>query len=75
MPDMAMMIAPRPLVIVNGIHDPIQPFEAAKRAYKTVEKIYDVAGAPNNCSFVVGNEGHRFYAAQSWDIFDKYMGV
>ena len=75
MPDMAMMIAPRPLVIVNGIHDPIQPFEAAQKAYKTVEKIYDVAGAPTNCSFVVGNEGHRFYAAQSWDIFDKYMGV
>ena len=73
MPDMAVMIAPRKLVIVNGMYDEIQPFEAAKEAYKTVEEIYKCAGAPENCTMVVGSEGHRFYADKAWGIFDSYM--
>ena len=73
MPDMAMMIAPRHLVIVNGVHDHLQPFEAAREAYKTVVKIYDAAGAPQNCDFVEGDEGHRFYADRAWHIFDEHM--
>jgi len=73
MGDMAAMIAPRPLVIVNGRYDPIQPFEAAEAEYETVKKIYRAAGVPDNCAFVAGEEGHRFYAAQAWPIFDGYM--
>ncbi len=73
MPDMAIMIAPRPLVIVNGRYDDIQPFAAAEKAYETVKKIYACAGAPDNCTMVVGSQGHRFYAAESWGIFDSYL--
>ena len=73
MPDMALMIAPRHLVAVNGIHDPIQPFEAAKAAYEKVKQIYEASGSPENCDMVVGNEGHRFYAAQAWDVFDLHI--
>ena len=73
MPDMALMIAPRKLVVVNGIYDNIQPFAAAKESYKTVEKIYERAGASENCTMVEGDEGHRFYADKAWGIFDSYM--
>ncbi len=73
MPDMALMIAPRPLVIVNGVCDPIQPYDKAKKAYETVKQIYTAAGAPDNCTFVTGSEGHRFYADESWGIFDSYI--
>ena len=73
MPDMAAMIAPRPVVFVNGIHDHIQPFEAAKEAYETVKKIYKASGKSENCTFVIGDEGHRFYAAKAWEPFDKYI--
>ncbi len=73
MPDMALMIAPRPLILVNGIYDHIQPFESAKKAYETVKEIYKLSGSPDNCQMVVGDEGHRFYADIAWDVFDKYI--
>ena len=73
MPDMALMIAPRHLVAVNGIYDHIQPFEAAKEAFETVKNIYKASGAPDNCEMVVGSEGHRFYADLAWDVFDRHI--
>lgn len=73
MPDMAIMIAPRHLVAVNGIHDPIQPFDSAKEAFETVKAIYKASGFPENCDMVVGNEGHRFYADLAWDVFDAHI--
>lgn len=73
MPDMALMIAPRHLVAVNGIRDHIQPFDSAREAYQKVKKIYEASGNPENCDMVVGNEGHRFYAAQAWEVFDSHM--
>lgn len=73
MHDMAAMIAPRPLIAVNGIHDPIQPFESAKAAFEKVKDIYSVAGAPDACAMVVGPEGHRFYADLAWDVFARYI--
>ena len=73
MPDMAMMIAPRHLVVVNGIYDHIQPFSAAEKAYEKVKSIYSASGAPDNCSMVVGDEGHRFYADKAWGIFDEHI--
>lgn len=73
MPDMAMMIAPRHLVVVNGIHDHIQPFSAAEKAYEKVKSIYSSSGYPKNCSMVVGDEGHRFYADKAWGVFDEHI--
>ena len=70
---MAILIAPRPLVVVNGIHDHLQPFEAAKTAFEKVKSIYKAAGAPKNCQMVVGQEGHRFYADSAWEVFDTYI--
>ena len=75
MPDMAMMIAPRHLVVVNGIYDHLQPFEAAKEAFEVVKAIYDAASVPGNCDMVVGAQGHRFYAEDAWPIFDRHMQV
>lgn len=75
MPDMAMMIAPRHLVAVNGIYDNLQPFSAAKSAFETVKEIYKAAGAEDNCDLVVGPEGHRFYANEAWGVFDKHLNA
>lgn len=73
MPDMAMLIAPRHLVAVNGIADNLQPFAAAKSAFETVKEIYKAAGVPQNCDFVEGSQGHRFYAAEAWPVFDRHI--
>lgn len=73
MPDMAMMIAPRHLVVVSGVHDHLQPFSASVEGFEKVKEIYLAADAAENCDFVVGSEGHRFYASEAWPVFDKHM--
>ena len=73
MADLAMLIAPRPLLIVNGDKDPIFPIEAASRSFETVKKIYEAAGVPDNCKHIIGDGEHRFFAADSWPVFDKYI--
>jgi fermentation-respiration switch protein FrsA (DUF1100 family) len=69
--DVAGLIAPRPLVVVAGRADPIFPFAGVEEAYATIQAIYAAAGVPNNCRLVVGEGGHRFYAAESWPVFQE----
>ncbi len=73
MQDLAVMIAPRPLVIVAGNTDDIFPIEGVLRGYETVKEIYKAMGKEENCSLVIGEGGHRFYAKESWPIFNRYL--
>ncbi len=74
MGDIAALIAPRPLIIVNGKDDVIFPLDSAKEQLEIARKTYEAAGAGEKLFHVVGNEGHRFYAAQSWPNFDRVTG-
>lgn len=70
MGDLAGLIAPRPYVQVNGKDDPIFLLKGAEKTFALTQKLYAAAGAPDKCRFVVGAEGHRFYAADSWPVFE-----
>lgn len=71
MGDMALMIAPRKLVVVNGKYDPIFPEHGVKEAFATIQKIYAAAGVPGNCALATGDGEHRYYAAQAWGALDE----
>jgi len=64
--DVAGLIAPRPLVIVNGSKDYSFPIAGARREFKRVKQIYSNLGAADNCRHVIGPKGHQFYADQAW---------
>ncbi len=66
MADVMGLFAPRPVVIVAGRDDPIFPIRATRRAFKRLKAIYRAAGAEDRCHLVVGEGGHRFYAAKAW---------
>lgn len=66
MGDLAGLIAPRKLVIVNGINDTIFPNDGVLETYGIVKKLYAAAGAADSCALVTGPEGHRFYADIGW---------
>ena len=68
MGDLAGLIAPRNLVVVNGIDDDIFPDHGVKEAYETVKKMYSYAGVPDNCHLYTGNGGHRFFADPVWPV-------
>ncbi len=61
------LIAPRPLVVVNGRLDDIFPLAPAQRQFARLQEIYAAAGAKDNCKHVLGDGGHRFYAEPAWD--------
>lgn len=72
--DIACLIAPKKLVVVAGKEDNGFLLEGSLRAYDTIEKIYKKAGCADNCRFVLGPEGHRFYADPSWKVFKELSG-
>ena len=39
-----------------------------------VKKIFEKALCPDNCRFVTGKEGHRFYADPAWKVFKELSG-
>ena len=71
MADLSLLIAPRPLVVVSGISDRINPHNAVEKEFARVEEIYRASGAEGRCRMITGPEGHRFYADPSWDTFDE----
>jgi len=74
LPDLACLIAPRPLVVVAGRQDEIFPIEGVKEAFDKISQIYEKVGAPDKCRLVIGEGGHRFYAEIAWPIFRKITG-
>ena len=73
MGDLAGLIAPKPLVIVNGKNDPIFPDDGVRETYEIVKKMYVAAGVPDPCALVTGDGGHRFYADDAWPVAKKYL--
>jgi hypothetical protein len=72
MGDLAGLIAPRKLVVATGLKDAIFPIEGAKKAFATIQSIYDYLGFGDNCALVVGNDGHFFYADEIWEKIHKF---
>ena len=68
MGDLAVMIAPKKLVVVCGKDDDIFPLHGVKETFGIIEGLYAALDAPNNCALVIGHEGHRFYADAAWPV-------
>ena len=66
MQDLAALIAPRKFIAVAGEKDTIFPLKGVKEAFETVRKIYEKAGAPQNCKLVVTPEGHYWCEDLVW---------
>ena len=71
MGDLMAIFAPKPVVIVNGLHDVIFPIGSAGKQFDLTKSIYEELDAGNLCRHVIGQEGHRFYALQSWKEFNE----
>jgi dienelactone hydrolase len=74
MGDLAGLIAPRPLVIVNGNQDQIFPLNGAVKQFVRTKEIYDAQGAGDKCVHVIADGGHGFYPEPSWNAFMALTG-
>ena len=71
MGDLAAMIAPRKLVVVNGREDKIFLHEGVVKTFEVIKEIYKSAGVEQNCSMVTGEGGHRYFKDVAWNEFDR----
>lgn len=74
MPDLALLIAPRPMVVIAGKKDPIFPLNAITEAYTQAAQIYQEQNATEHLAFHVGAEGHTFYP-EAWQSFEGVTGI
>lgn len=73
MGDLAVLIAPRPMLVVTGRTDPIFPLDGVKKAFATIEKAYAEAGASESCRLLVGEGGHQFFPDEAWPAFESLL--
>jgi dienelactone hydrolase len=71
--DVAGLIAPHPLLTVNGSQDTLFPLSEVDRAVEGVRKIYQAAGTPERYVHQYGDGGHRFYSDLMWPFIDRYF--
>ena len=60
LPDIAALIAPRPLLIQNGSEDRLYSLDAVKHGFARLEQAYAGAGAADAVVLDLFNGGHRF---------------
>lgn len=72
--DVAGLIAPRDLCIVNGREDTLFPIHEVDRAVRGLSRIYDSAGAKERFVHRYGPGGHRFYSQLMWPFIESAMG-
>ena len=73
MGDLAVMIAPKKLVVVCGKDDDIFPLHGVKETFGIIEDLYKASGEPDGCALVVGEGGHRFYADDAWPLMKEML--
>ena len=72
-PDIAGLIAPRPLLIEMGVHDMTFLIENQLDGFAQVEAIYAAAGASDCLWSDVHPGGHAFAGNKAFDFYDRYL--
>ena len=71
--DVAGLIAPRPLLTVNGRQDPLFPLAEVDRAVEGARRIYAASGAAARYDHRYGDGGHRFYSDLMWPFIEQSL--
>jgi dienelactone hydrolase len=73
MADIAGLIAPRPLLVVSGAHDPIFPAAATARALAALRPVYELLGAPERLDADIFAGGHQWNGAKTYDWLGRWL--
>jgi hypothetical protein len=68
MGDIGCLIAPRKLLMVNGVEDYMFPIEGAEACFEVIEKAYQKLNCEDVCMMKKGESGHQFYPEIVWPI-------
>ena len=73
MGDLAALIAPRPLRLVNGEYDPIYPVQGAREQFATVQQAYALLNASDRCSLAIHPGAHEYNHALSHQWLSRWL--
>jgi hypothetical protein len=71
--DVYALIAPRPLIIENGVKDRGFPYKSSIEAFKYIQEAYTIAGVPDMTVHVVHPGAHVFVPEVPVEWFKKYL--
>ena len=72
-PEVAGLIAPRPLFLEFGINDPIFPIAGSRKTYKKVKAIYSILGAEDRLELEEFDGLHEFRGNGIFNFFKKWL--
>jgi dienelactone hydrolase len=73
LPDVAALIAPRPLLIEAGLHDVHFQIDASREAHRTLERAYRLLGADEHLWRDEFDAGHRWSGRLAYAFMDRYL--
>jgi len=73
MPDLAGLVAPRPMLVIAATKDPMFAIDESRKAYQQTRRIYQDAGAAKELEFFEGAGGHRYYNHRVWSFFEEKL--
>jgi dienelactone hydrolase len=73
MPDLGCALAPRALLISQGVHDPIFPLAATRAGVQTLRQAYRLLGAEERLEEEYYDDGHIFSNARVWDFMRTWL--
>ena len=73
MGDLAGLVAPRKLLIINGAKDDIFPIGPAREEFMTTKAVYKAMGVADNCEMYEGAGGHRYYIEGFYGFWDRHF--
>lgn len=73
MPEVLGLIAPRPLFIEAGVHDPIFPVETTKTAIHYLRALYDSLNADSHFDYDLFEGKHEYNGRMSYDWLAKTL--
>ena len=73
MGDLGGLIAPRPVIVVCGVEDPIFPLPGVHKGFDDIRGAYTHLQLEENCRLVEGNGGHRFYPDETWPLARRML--
>jgi len=75
-PDIASLAMPKPLMVINGIEDPLFEPDGVRAAHEKLAKCYAKAGVPEYFKGIIEERPHEFNAKrqnEAWAWFAKYL--
>ncbi|WP_145344533.1 alpha/beta hydrolase family protein [Rosistilla ulvae] len=75
MDDVVALYAPRPVLLINGVKDPIFPIDGAREGFDTLQQVYTLLGKPDNIAADFFDGGHAWSNNKTLEFLGQHFGA